>query len=279
MFDPTRIKRRLIEKENTDLSRFIYEVWFPSCIDNGEHKPKTISFYNDTSKNIVSYFHCSSLQKISPIDIQAFLANLRTAHHLAPQTIRHHYRTLNMIFSYAHKLELILTNPMDKVPAPKLNRKPIDAFTKEQAKAFLHAVDHSPLDFRCMLYLLLTTGIRRAELLGFKWCNLNETAGVIHIAQNVTYTAQSGTVIGTPKTQRSIRTIPVLCFTKWFTTTAISIRSRTPAETAPTTTSDLRRLQNTVDFSLTTTPNVAGRLPIPEMIFWILFWKTALQIF
>lgn len=210
LLDPTRIKSRLIEKENTDLSRFIYEVWFPSCIDNGEHKPKTISFYNDTSKNIVSYFHCSSLQKISPIDIQAFLASLRTAHHLAPQTVHHHYRTLNMIFSYAHKLELILTNPMDKVPAPKLNRKPIDAFTKEQAQVFVHAVDHSPLDFRCMLYLLLTTGIRRAELLGLKWCNLDDTAGIIHIEQNVTYTAQSGTIIGSPKTQRSIRTIPVL---------------------------------------------------------------------
>ena len=208
--NPAGVKNRLIAKQSTDLSQFANDVWFPSCIDNGEHKPKTISFYRDTLKNIVSYFNGCSLQKISSVDIQAFLSDLRISRHFAAQTVHHHYRTLNMIFSYAYKLEVLVENPMDKIPAPKLNRKPIDAFTQEQAKDFLQAVNDCPLDFRCMLYLFLTTGIRRAELLGLKWRNLDDTAGIIHIERNITYTTESGTVVGTPKTQRSIRSLPVL---------------------------------------------------------------------
>ena len=83
--DPERVKAREVDRTKTDFARFVVEEWFPICIDNGERKPKTVSFYNDTTKNIVAYFQGQILQKISSLALQKFLIYLRTEKGYAPQ--------------------------------------------------------------------------------------------------------------------------------------------------------------------------------------------------
>ena len=53
------------EKDLYDFARFVLEEWYPICIDNGERKPKTVSFYHDTAKNIVAHFQGQIVQKIT----------------------------------------------------------------------------------------------------------------------------------------------------------------------------------------------------------------------
>ena len=210
LLDPERVKAREIERTRTPFSPFVLNDWFPICIDNGEHKPKTVSFYNDTVKNIVAYFEKIPLQQITAIDIQRFIIYLRTERGFAPQTVHHHYRTLNMIFAYAQKQEIILKNPMDKVDPPKLVKKPVDAFSPEAAATFFSALNDCPLDFRCMLHLMITTGMRRGECIGLKWRDIDFNNAVIRIERNVTYTSKSGLTVSTPKTSASLRTIPLM---------------------------------------------------------------------
>ena len=210
LLDPERVKAREIERTRTPFSPFVLKDWFPICIDNGEHKPKTVSFYNDTVKNIVAYFDKIPLQQITAIDIQKFIIYLRTERGFAPQTVHHHYRTLNMIFAYAQKQEIILKNPMDKVDPPKLVKKPVDAFSPEAAATFFSALNDCPLDFRCMLHLMITTGMRRGECIGLKWRDIDFNNAVIRIERNVTYTSKSGLTVSTPKTSASLRTIPLM---------------------------------------------------------------------
>lgn len=61
---PERVAIKDIANAKMDFGAFVTEVWFPICIDNGEHKPKTVSFYNDTMKNIVGHFEGFALQNI-----------------------------------------------------------------------------------------------------------------------------------------------------------------------------------------------------------------------
>ncbi len=208
--NPERVKAREIEKDRTPFSSFVLNDWFPICIDNGEHKPKTVSFYNDTVKNLVAYFGRTPLQKITAIAIQKFIIYLRTEKGFAPQTVHHHYRTLNMIFAYAQKQEIILKNPMDKVDPPKLAKKQVDALSPEAAKNFFSALNDCPLDFRCMLHLMITTGMRRGECIGLKWGDIDETRSLVKVERSVTYTAKSGITVSTPKTAASLRTIPLM---------------------------------------------------------------------
>jgi integrase len=115
-----------------------------------------------------------------------------------------------MIFSFAMKQELILKNPMDKVDKPKLQRHKVDALSTEEAKAFFAALTDCPLDFRCLLQLMITTGMRRGECLGLQWRDIDDDHSHIRIERNATYTAKSGIVVSTPKTAASMRIIPVM---------------------------------------------------------------------
>ena len=207
----TEIRRQQeITKCKTDFVHFVKNVWFPICIEDGEHKPKTISFYNDTAKNITAYFESANLQKITPTEIQKFLIYLRTEKGFSPRNVHHHYRTLNMIFSYAVRQDILLKNPMDKVSPPKLVRTEIEALSKEQATDFFNALHDCSLDFRCMLTLLVTTGLRRGECVGLQWRDIDENSSLLRVQRNVTYTTKTGIVVNTPKTARSRRPIPIM---------------------------------------------------------------------
>ena len=99
---------------------------------------------------------------------------------------------------------------MRKVEAPKKVKKPVDALTQEQAIKFFADVSVLPIDFRCMMLLFATTGIRRSECVGLKWGDFDENEGVLHIRRGGSYTPEDGVVISTPKTANSIRTVPLV---------------------------------------------------------------------
>ena len=165
---------------------------------------------------ISEYFNGAVLQEISPIDIQKYLAYLRTEYKgkqgkpLSAKTLRHLYGTLNLIFGYAEQQEMIAHNPMRKVSAPKKEKKPVDALTTEQAAKLFKLLPDCTLDFHCILQLLITTGIRRGECMGLKWGDIDELESTIRIERSIACTPESGVVISTPKTVNSIRTIPVI---------------------------------------------------------------------
>lgn len=214
--NPERVKEREIAKNWTDFAVFALDTWFPLCICDGDHKPKTVDFYRHITNKISEYFKGKAIQQIASTDIQKYLIYLRTKYRtkqgkpISDKTIRHHYCVLTLIFAYAVEQEIILKNPMDKVDCPKLAKKPVEALTQEQAVDFLSRLDSCDMDFRCMLTLLITTGIRRGELMGLQWRDIDFEHLTISIQRNVTYTPESGVIVDTPKTENSMRIIPLI---------------------------------------------------------------------
>jgi integrase len=57
--------------------------------------------------------------------------------------------------------------------------------------------------------LLLTTGIRRGEMFGLQWNDVDFHNKLIRIKKSVSYTPKSGIVVGLPKSNAGIRDIPI----------------------------------------------------------------------
>ena len=203
-------------QQRDDFVEFISQTWFPLQVSGNNRKAKTVQFYEGTTKTIKEYFKGRVLQEITALDIENYLAYLRTDYKsrygkpLTPKSVHHHYGTLNLIFGYAEQQEIITKNPMAKVKAPKKERKAVDALTQEQTKIFLTSLKDCSLDFRCMLYLLITTGIRRGECVGLKWKDIDWKNATLSVERNVSYTPKSGLVVDTPKTINSIRIVPLV---------------------------------------------------------------------
>ena len=202
------------EKEKSvaqiNFADYVKEVWIPICIENGEYKPKTVSYYTDMSKNAVKYFSEQSIQEIDFIAIQKFLIYMRKDKGYSPRYVHHHYRALCSIFAFAMKQGVITENPMLKVSKPKLQKTSVDALTPEEAKVFFAALHECPLEFHCLLLLLITTGLRRGECIGLQWRDIDEKESVLKVQRNVTQTYRTGIVVSTPKTAASLRTIPIM---------------------------------------------------------------------
>lgn len=214
--EPERAAIREIENQRTDFVGFVDGLFFPVCLYDGNHKQTTITYYESLSKGIKTYFKGYTLQNITPIDIKKYLIYLQTKHRTplgntaSPKTVRHIYCLLAMIFKFAKEQDYIVKNPIDKVDCPKLTKKKVDALTKEEAAAFFAAVDNCPIDFQCMLYLMVTAGLRRGELAGLQWRDIDFDNLTVSIERNAIYTPASGIIINTPKTENSARVIPLL---------------------------------------------------------------------
>ena len=202
-------------EEKDDFKFFVEEMWFPLQVKGQGRKPKTIAFYESSVKIINGFFEGRFLQDISSADIEYFLLYLRTEYKsrygkpLAPKSVHHQYNTLNLIFSYAEDLERIQKNPMKKVRSPKKERGPVEVINKEEAIRVFRILEDYPVDFQCMMYLFITTGLRRGELAGLQWQDFNPKEQTISVRRNVSYTPQTGLTVGIPKTANGIRTVPV----------------------------------------------------------------------
>ena len=205
-----------LQESKYTFEQFVNEVWFPLCVQDGSHRPSTVAMYTHILDVILPYFKGMALTEITGVKISQYLRWLRNDYRtkygkpLAPKSIKHHYNILRIIFNYAEKQDFIEKNPMRKVDAPRVERKNVDALSQEQVIEFLAALDTRELDFKCIMYVLITTGLRRGEACGLQWSDIDFENETISVIRNVTYTPQSGIVVSKPKTRTSIRTIPVM---------------------------------------------------------------------
>ena len=208
--NPLRASVKEIANGKTNFGEFVMDVWFPICVDNGEHKVRTIAFYSQTAKSVIKNFEGYALQDMNSLVLQKYFISLKKEKGYSAQYRHHQYRVLKMVFDFAVKQGILLKNPMENVNKPKLERRKVDALSEDEAKEFFAALKTAPLDLRCMLTLMTTAGLRRGECVGLKWRDFDEENEIITIERNVIYTKREGITINTPKTEKSERTIPIM---------------------------------------------------------------------
>src|SRR5438045_7179081 len=88
---------------------------------------------------------------------------------------------------------------------PRQEQPKIHPLTPEQAQILLHKVKGHPLEV--LLTLTLATGMRKGEILGLRWADVDLEKGMLHVSHTLNYMAGYGFVEGEPKTQGSKRMI------------------------------------------------------------------------
>ncbi len=126
---------------------------------------------------------------------------------LSDKTIMHYHRLLSSIFTVAVQWQVIFSNPCDRVKPPKVKRKEARYLDEYEAAELLKALDGEPFKYVVMIQLLLYTGLRRAELLGLEWRDIDYLNRCVHIRRNSLYVADKGTFEGSTKNESSNRVI------------------------------------------------------------------------
>lgn len=128
---------------------------------------------------------------------------------LAPATVRLALVTLRQVCEYAARQGLIARDPAQYVQAPRQRVQRVDAsdvWTREEVWQFMESAAEHRLH---AAFLLSTFGLRRSEVCGLRWSDLDLTKGTLSVEQGHVEVSGSEHAIDAPKTSRSRRTLPL----------------------------------------------------------------------
>lgn len=126
---------------------------------------------------------------------------------LSPKTVKHYISFISSVFDYAQKMQLIKNNPCAHVFTPKQKPHEKEIYTPEQAKQLLEYLQDAPLKYRAFFTLAMYSGMRRGELLGLEWQDIDFDSGVVNIKRNALYNKDQGHYTDTTKTAASTRSL------------------------------------------------------------------------
>ena len=125
---------------------------------------------------------------------------------LAPKTVRNIHQMIGSAYNLAIEQKLVSKNPTQGCALPKVEHKEMKTLTADQLSAFFREARDSGVYE--LYYLDLATGLRRGELLGLKWTDVDLDRGILKIQRAIS--RQNGKVVEAPlKTKNAYRTLPL----------------------------------------------------------------------
>lgn len=172
-------------------------------------KPKSIeSILNSLNNHILPYMATVKLKAVTPLLITNCLNHLSGKSH---SLYRNVLQVLRELFDTAVDNNLIVKSPVPKKKKaegnPATDREPL---TIEQEKLLLKALTGTRAYL--LVWFLDATGLRRGEALGLMWdcVDLQDiNAATVHVKRNLVYVKGKSYLEDTPKTSKSIRTVPL----------------------------------------------------------------------
>ena len=125
---------------------------------------------------------------------------------LSAKTVRNIHQIISSALKLAIEQRLIARNPADGCALPKAERKEMQTLPVEQLASFLREAKDSGVF--ALYYIDLTTGLRRGELLGLKWSDIDLKKGDLRVRRQIGRI--DGKIMEMPlKTKNAYRTLPL----------------------------------------------------------------------
>jgi len=184
-------------------------------IEDKNLSPSTLRGYRDiVEHHLIPALGSILLAKLQPIHLEQYYAKaLREGRKdrkaktlgasLKAQSVLHHHRILHRALAHAEKLDLIPRNPARRVEPPRPDHHEPATLSPEDARRSLDVLRGTYLYIPTLL--AIATGMRRSEILGLRWQDVDLKAGTVMVRQ----TLLRGGVRWRPKTKKSARPIPL----------------------------------------------------------------------
>lgn len=184
--------------------------------------PSTYNRYGEYLRRINQAIGHIKLKDLKPLHLNRFYANLAepgiNLHYkrddkgkpigerrLAPKTIQDHHRVISAILNTAVKWELIDRNVAAGATPPKPAAEDIQCLDEAQAKLLIQLLADEPIQYRTMITMLVYTGLRRGELCGLEWQDIDFNTRTLTVARSSLYIGNGQTITKEPKTRSGKR--------------------------------------------------------------------------
>jgi len=111
---------------------------------------------------------------------------------LSSKTVLHHHRLISSILSTAVEWGALFSNPCDRTKPPRVEKKEPKYLDEVQATTLLDLLETENIEYKTMVRLLLFTGLRRGELLGLEWSDVNFDTCTLSVCRTSLYLPDKG---------------------------------------------------------------------------------------
>jgi integrase len=197
-----------VEPTTTTLEEWVEGTWLP--LTERRVKPSTLDSYRRNLRNhVLPRLGRRQLRQVNAAMLNRLYVelessgNLRTGMGLDPKTVRYVHTIIHKLLADAVDLGLVKTNAADKAtpPEPKA-RAPQGpkAWTAAELAAFIRLVEGHRLE--AAWNLAAFTGMRRAEILGLRWHDIDLVNRRLEIRQTLVAVGYE-VVTSSPKTHQA----------------------------------------------------------------------------
>ena len=214
--DELQCERNRKKPENKIVSDFAKEYLF---IQKTSLSPGSYDFYQHIiEKHILPMFGRMRLRDIKTYHVQDFIMKLNSmprndgkSGHISPQTVKRYTTVLRSMLTMAYKMYYMDDDVglSRRLTFPKEHYQEVDVFTIEEAKAILAAAKTEPINIRLLIELALFTGMRRGEIVGLKWSDINFDKQCLSVRRSIYKPKDEKSIEKEPKSHSSIRTIAI----------------------------------------------------------------------
>ena len=187
-----------------------YLEWWLNTYGESNLKATTLASYRSMAKHhVIPGLGAVPLADLTATQVATWQADTlrKTTYRggpISPKRVTNARTMLHAALKEAVRLDLLPSNPVSKVRAPKANPKRVGGFTAEQVTALMAAAKGHALE--PVLAVAWQTGMRSGELRGLRWADCDLKAGTAKVEQSAASTG-GPVFMQTPKTERSARTI------------------------------------------------------------------------
>ncbi|WP_415928869.1 tyrosine-type recombinase/integrase [Zhenpiania hominis] len=154
------------------------------------------------------------IAKLTRVDVQQWINSMSDGTQgkkgISPKTIRNYYSVLRGIMDFAIDMGIISDTPCKNIRLPKKEHKEATYYGHSEMERLLEALSAlsgDELKFKVAIYLALFGGLRKSEILGLNWEDVNYETGEIKICRTRQIAPKVGVYEDTPKTEKSARSI------------------------------------------------------------------------
>ncbi len=193
---------KALTNEKMMLREFV-EQWLAAK----EHtvRPATFRRYSDVMrKHVLPMLGSVRLAKLGASHLQRLYTE-RLESGLSPTTVNHIHVTLHGALKQAVRWGIIDRNPTELIDPPRRAQPETQTWSLEDARAILAAGDKTNL--AALWRLALSTGMRRGEILGLKWEDIDFQSGTLSVRRTLSRGKGGTWEEGQPKTAAGRRSI------------------------------------------------------------------------
>ena len=193
-----------VEPSRLTLGSYLVDQWLPAI--EGNVRTSTLASYKgNITRHVIPMLGGVQLQALTAPMLTTTYRRLGDEKGLSPKTVRHVHTTIRKALSDAIKWGLVERNAASTAEPPKLVRSEMQTWRAEDVRTFLRFIDDDPL--KVVFTLLCTTGMRRGEVLGIRWSDVDFDNARLRVQQTLT-SVEYVLVYGEPKTSRGRRSVP-----------------------------------------------------------------------